>query len=151
MTIVLTNCTNRKIGVTMPGLTPDGLAPGSIDFVAQQWLIRLRNTSANKPAREMYCGRSFREAEASARTLNCPLYVVSAGLGIINSDHAVPVYNLTTVPRTNNSILNKVYGNSSPKDWWSRIVRKNPFGASLNDILLTHPDGLILLALSAPT
>jgi hypothetical protein len=148
MTIVITNCTNRKIGTVLPGLTTDYLAHGSIDYVARQWLVKLKSATAKKPAREIYCGRSFREAEASAFTLKCPLYVVSAGLGIINADHSVPIYNLTIAPGTNDSILNKVRGNTSAKAWWSKIARHNPFGSSLISILEDHPDDLILLALS---
>jgi len=148
MTIVITNCTNRKRGYVAPGLSPENLAPGSIDSVSQQWLSRLKISPANYPAREVYCGRSFREAEASATILNCPLYIVSAGLGIINAKHFIPNYNLTVVSGTTNSILDKVHGDTSAKAWWSRITPNNPFGTSLVDMLNHHRGDLILLALS---
>ncbi len=148
MTIILTNCTNRKRGVTVPGLNQDNLAPGSIEFVANQWLALLKGAPAINTAREIYCGRSFREAEASSRTLNCPLYVVSAGLGIIFSELSVPVYNLTVTSKKSDSILNKVCGDVSPRIWWSRVTKGNPFGSSLNTILNNHFDDLILIALS---
>ena len=132
----------------MSGLSPENLAPGSIDSVSQQWLRRLENAPAHNPAREIYCGRSFREAEASAATLNCPLYIVSAGLGIINAELSVPIYNLTVVSGTTSSILSKVNGDASAKAWWSKIAPKNPFGTSLIDMLDQHPDDVILLSLS---
>jgi hypothetical protein len=147
MTIVLTNCTSRKKGVANPTLNQDNLVPGSIESVANQWLALLGNAPAINLAHDIYCGRGFREAEATSRTLNCPLYVVSAGLGVIKSDLSVPVYNLTVTSEKNDSVLNKVCGDSSPRMWWSRISKMNPFGSSLNQILTDHDDDLILIAL----
>jgi hypothetical protein len=150
MTIVLTNCTNRKRGLISPGLTSESLDRGSIDTVAKQWLDRLINAPAENIARETYCGRSFRDAEASATSLKCSLYVVSAGLGIVNSEQKVPVYSLTVSSESTNSIWSKVSDHKSSNAWWSKMVKGNPFGSSLIDTLELHPDDLILLALSRP-
>lgn len=150
MAIILTNCTNRKKGFVDPGLVSDDLDSGPIEAVAKQWITNLKNASAKNLAHETYCGRGFREAEASAISLNCPLYIVSAGLGIVNSKQLIPVYNLTVSPQTINSIGNKFSDHSSPNAWWSRISKENPFGSSLFDTLEHHPDGIILIALSRP-
>lgn len=150
MAIVLTNCTNRKKGIIAPELTTNSLNSGSIEFVAEQWLDRLKNASPTNSVRETYCGRSFREAEASATSLNCPLYVVSAGLGIVNSEQSIPVYNLTVSSRIVNSICNKISSYTSTSEWWSKIVSENPFGSSLADTLALYPEDLILVALSRP-
>lgn len=147
MAIILTNCTNRKRGVIVPSLDQDNLSSGSIESVASQWLALLRSAHAINPARDIYCGRSFREAEAASRALSCPLYVVSAGLGVVNSDLSVPVYNLTAIPNQSNSVLNKICGDISPQTWWSIISRANPFGSPLIQVLNNHSDGLILIAL----
>lgn len=147
MNIVLTNCSNRKKGTTTPKLTINSIIPGPVDYVSEQWLSLLKKTSPANHAREVYCGRSYREAEASASILNCPLYVVSAGLGIVNSDHLIPVYNLTTISGTTGSILTKITDDPSSKAWWSRITRENPFGSSLGDILAQYSGGLVLVAL----
>jgi hypothetical protein len=150
MTIVLTNCTNRKKGPIPLGLNSDNLDSGTVDVVAKQWIDRLVNTSGEKPARETYCGRGFREAEASAIYLSCPLYVVSAGLGIVNAESSIPTYNLTVSSGTTNSIRNKFSESSNTKVWWSRITKESPFGSSLTDTLKWHPEGIILIALSRP-
>jgi len=113
----------------------------------QQWISQLREAPANNFAHEIYCGRSFREAEATAKTLNCPLYVVSAGLGIVKSDVQVPVYNLTVVPGTGHSILNKVTDKTLMTEWWAKIAKESCFGSSLLKTLEQHPNGLILIAL----
>lgn len=150
MAIVLTNCTSRKKGLVAPELTSDNLDPGPIDVVAKQWLDRLKNAPSENIARETYCGRSFREAEASATFLKCPLYVVSAGLGIVNADRSVPVYSLTVSSGSTNSISSKVYDFTSTNAWWSKIAKGNPFGFSLSETLEQHPNDLILIALSRP-
>jgi hypothetical protein len=150
MAIVFTNCTNRKKGIAVPELTLDNLSSGSMDIIARQWLDNLQNASPQNPARETYCGRGFRDAEASAIYLSSPLYVVSAGLGIINSEQSIPVYSLTVSPGTVNSVRNKISDYTSTKTWWSKIVSGNPFGSSLADTLEQHPEGLILVALSRP-
>lgn len=147
MTIIITSCTSRKRGRVAPGLNQDTIAPGSMESVASQWLALLGTAPATNLARDIYCGRSFREAEATSRTLNCPLYVVSAGLGIIKSDLSVPVYNLTVTSKKIDSVLSKVCGDSSPGMWWSKISKTNPFGCSLIQALNNHSDGLILIAL----
>lgn len=150
MTIILTNCTNRKKGGLPPELTIDQITPGPLDYVAHQWMVRLKNTSPTKPARDVYCGRSFREAEESSLALGCNLYVVSTGLGVISADDLVPIYNLTITPGTPNSILSKVQQLASPRDWWSKIICNNPFGYSITDVLNKHPNELVLIALSSP-
>lgn len=121
-----------------------------MDVVAKKWLSRLEKASEQVSARDTYCGRGFRDAEGSAEILQCPLYVVSAGLGIVRSDKLIPSYNLTVGPGSINSVRNKVSGSFSPSEWWTKVVTKNPFGLSLKTILARHPDGLILLALSRP-
>ena len=150
MISILTNCTNRKRGSVTPGLVMGSLTTDSIDNVAKQWIHCLDQAPSVNLAKEVYCGRSFREAVASASLLNCPLFIVSAGLGIVSSDRLIPVYNLTSTPGTQNSITNKITGNFSAKDWWSRVSRGNPFGSSLLEVLEKHLDGLILIALSRP-
>lgn len=150
MAIVLTNCTNRKRGVIAPGLTVEDLQAGPLDSVVQQWVCHLREAPAENFAHEIYCGRSFREAEATAKTLNCPMYIVSAGLGIVKSDVQVPVYNLTVISGTSHSILNKVTDKTLITEWWARITNESYFGTSLLKTLDQHPNGLILIALSRP-
>lgn len=150
MTIILTNCTNRKKGLAAQSLTSDCLEPGSLDIVAKQWIDRLKNAPVENLARKIYCGRSFREAEASATSLNCSLFIVSAGLGIVNSEQLIPTYNLTVSTGTPNSIYNKFSDNASANTWWSHIIKANPFGCSFLNTLEQHPDDIILIALSRP-
>ena len=150
MIVVITNCTNRKRGTVSNLLSASTLDQGSIDAVSKQWIDRLKIMPADKAAREVYCGRGFREAEASAHELNAPLYVVSAGLGIVESNSLVPVYDLTVSLRSPNSIADKVLGSTTPQSWWTKISQNTPYGVSLLSVLGRHPNALILIALSRP-
>lgn len=150
MSVVITNCTNRKRGVVITSLSASSLDVGTVDDVAAQWIERLKNAIAPKVARNTYCGRSFREAESSAISLNAPLYIVSAGLGVVESNSAVPVYNLTVSTGTSNTISNRIIGTTTPQSWWSTISKGTRFGSSLLDVLAKHPNDLILIALSRP-
>jgi hypothetical protein len=150
MPVVITNCTNRKRGAITDVLSAISLDRGSIDAVAKQWIDRLRCAPANRIARDVYCGRSFREAEASALTLNASLYIVSAGLGIVESNRRVPNYNLTVTSGTSNTISKRIIGNTTPRSWWSLISQGTPFGISFLDILSKYPDDIVLIALSRP-
>ena len=149
MTIVITNCTNRKRGVAHPSLNQSNISPGSLEFVLDQWVDSLKNDHDLKLASDIYCGRGFREAEATSRILNCPLYIVSAGLGIINSNSSVPIYNLTASTKQEGSVLRKIQDGSTAIQWWSNISGASPFGTSLQRVMSDHPDDLILIALPA--
>jgi hypothetical protein len=150
MTIVLTNCTNRKSGIANPLLICENLDTSTIGNVAQQWVNRLKEVPPVNSASNTYCGRGFQEAKSSANSLNCPLYVVSAGLGIIKSTQLIPSYNLTISSRSNNSINRKVTDFTSTDKWWSCIANKTIYGSSLFNTLKDQSEGLILIALSRP-
>lgn len=150
MPVVITNCTNRKRGIIPTALSASSLSRGDISAVAAQWIDRLGVAPAEQIARNIYCGRSFREADASAFALNAPLYIVSAGLGIVESHSHVPVYDLTISSGTSSTISRKIVGAVTPQAWWAEVSRGTPFGISFLDILAKHPTDLILISLSRP-
>jgi hypothetical protein len=150
MTVVITNCTNRKRIDVGPILSASSLSRGSIATVAKQWKDRLRKTRAVSLARDVYCGRSYREAEVSANCINSPLYIVSAGLGVVSSHDTIPSYDLTVSTGSVNTISLKIVGNAAPQTWWSLVSKDNPYGTSLNEVLNEHSNELFLIALSRP-
>ena len=150
MPVVITNCTNRKRIDAGPNLSASSLSRGSIATVAKQWKDRLRKTRAVSLARDVYCGRSYREAEASANFINSPLYIVSAGLGVVSSHDPIPSYDLTVSTGSVNTISLRIVGNAEPQTWWSLVSKDNPYGTSLNEVLSEHSNELFLIALSRP-
>lgn len=150
MAIILTNCTSRKRASKCQALSLDSIPPGKLDDVAVQWKNLLMHSKGERAAVDIYCGRSFREAERCSLHLNAPFYVVSAGLGIIKSTTSIPLYNLTVAPGTSASISDKVPAGYSIEKWWSVITDNNPYGTTLLEIIEKHPQDLFLLSLSRP-
>src|SRR5947208_7568321 len=92
---VITNCTARK-ALAVPRLTQArSMRRGSLASLAKEWKWRLRDAERRVPARELYQGRAFQEATKAARLAKTPLYIVSAGLGLINEAELVPPSSLT--------------------------------------------------------
>jgi len=150
MTIIITNCTSRKRSSNFQGLSVENIKNGSFDDVAAQWKLLLEKSLPEQPASKTYCGRSFREAEKCSDLLNAKLYVVSAGLGVINALTPIPWYNITSGFDAPASIGRKITGTYLPSEWWKVITEKNPYGSSLLNTLDKYPAGLILFALSSP-
>lgn len=90
-------------------------------------------------------GRGFSLGRDAAASAGVPLFVVSAGLGLVPGAREVPAYGLTVGARTNDAIAARVDGRFDPQAWW-RLVRIGPF--STNWDALFAGDGLVLLALS---
>jgi len=150
MTIIITNCTSRKRSSPLQDLSVENIHDGSFYDVAAQWRELLKKSLPEHPATKTYCGRSFREVEKCSELLNAPLYVISAGLGVIDANTCIPWYNITTTTGTTASIGRKICDAYSPSEWWGAITLNNPYGKSLIDTLEKNPKGLILFALSRP-
>ena len=75
-------------------------------------------------AEDLYCGRAFTEAIAAASVFAGPLWVVSAGLGLVQSSDFVPSYNLTITPTSDESIQRRLSSDEFRLDAWWRIVNR---------------------------
>lgn len=150
MPVVITNCTNRKRVGDVPAISASSLVCGTLESVAEQWKMLLRSTQTETQAKNVYCGRSFREAEASAEKIDADFYAVSAGLGVISSKALIPTYDLTVSIGSTNSISVKIFDKTTPPQWWSFVSNGNPYGSSLIEVINKHPNQLILIALSRP-
>lgn len=142
-TTVITICSNRKRAPIPPGLHAATLPAGSADEVAAAWAERLQDAAAVAAAREVYCGRAFREAEAAARACGAKLQVISAGLGLVSADTSIPAYGLTLSASQADGVLRKT--SDGPSAWWSALRGASPYNEALRD-----NEGLILAALPAP-
>lgn len=137
--IIITNCTQRKRRGAVPGIRLSDCAVVGHNQI-NGWLKALSNQVLRIPARELYCGRSFQDAAATAEALGGELWVASAGLGLVPAETPIPVYEATATENKPDSI---------PADgpaWFSGLMARSPF-ATAPDI-----DGapLVLAALSSP-
>jgi hypothetical protein len=93
----------------------------------------------------MYLGRSFTEAKWVADALSAPLHIVSAGLGLINSNDEVAPYDLTaSAPRGGLQGTLGVFG-ASTAEWWELLCG----GRNLFELVSRHTAAIVLAALPA--
>jgi hypothetical protein len=150
MAIVVTTCSNRKRCPPDLQLCARDLKPGTLNEVATAWISRLTSAKPVARASELYCGRNFSEADKAARTLRAPLFVLSAGLGLIHADDSIPSYGLTVSSRSPDSVLGKITTASFSVDWWNWGASQSPFARDLSSTLadLGRSGGPVLIALS---
>jgi hypothetical protein len=147
VTLVITTCTNRKRKPISGSLRVSALPQAPIDVVACDWASRLSAASDVFPARDIYGGRSFREALIAADLLEARLLIVSAGLGLVCADTHVPPYASTVLTNSPDSIASRVMGEYAVAAWWQALSVGSPFSQSLA-AAVASTDGLICAALS---
>ena len=164
MTLVITTCTHRKRKPVSDALHIAALAQTDLDGLALQWSQRLAAEPTRFRGEDIYGGRSFREAVTAAELLDAKLFVVSAGLGLIEVATAVPPYACTVLVGAADSVRSRVTGAFSVERWWKVLCKVSPYSVALHDaveevpgpICTTLSDAYIemiaedLLALSAP-
>lgn len=147
--IVMTSCTSRKrkVGTVLQLAAADTSA--SLHDLASQWQRQVQGVCETNlfAASELYAGRAISEAKQTAEALGSPLYIVSAGHGVLRADEAVPAYDVTVSPAPDNRLHRcLVRLQKSPADWWQALIEA--FGAqrSLADLITRSPHATILLA-----
>ena len=121
MLVLVTPCTNRKKRLAVPLLQARNLPLGSQEQAFAEWRHRVLSYTDRQPARETYCGRGFSEALATARATMQPLWIISAGLGLISADEAIPPYDLTLSAASLNSIQTRILSSFCPARWWRQL------------------------------
>ena len=146
-TVVITACTGRKRLSPPRGLWARELAIGAIEHVARDWLGRLGAADDHVPACRLYCGRGFAESVSATQAIGASLFIVSAGLGLVAAETAVPGYSLTITPRSPDNILRRTQPTSSASAWWREIATLSTVSKRFTAVAESHPSGLILFAL----
>ena len=147
MTIVITTCTSRKRKPARSNLHALSLPAADLTTVAGEWCARIRAADARYPAADLYGGRGFKEANTVAERLGVPLLIVSAGLGLVSSDTAVPSYACTVIAGAPDSVLSRLSDGSSASDWWRTISAALPTSSQVK-AAFEASGGLVLAALS---
>lgn len=141
--VVVTNCTARKrAGAPLVRLTPEPLA-ATLGEVVRAWRAALRSQSVVLPAKALYVGRSISEAKSVAEQLRAALFVVSAGLGLVDGDREVPGYDLTAAGARSDLAPVLARYSASISDWWSALTD----GRGLRWLLERASEAVVLLAL----
>lgn len=120
---------------------------GSLVSIAKRWTRNVRKTPPVAQALDVYMGRGFTEAKRVSATLHAPLYIVSAGLGIVSASDAIPPYDLTVAdgPNSLGPLLTRL--GKEPGDWWAALTESVGKHNAISALLEEHPGALALFAL----
>lgn len=145
--LVLVPCSRRKRVPIDPILRASDLKTGSIECLALNWVARLRRARPTVRAEEFYAGRGLSEARMAAAALGARLCIVSAGLGIIESQQKVPAYSLTLAANDPDAIGRKVAGEFSAERWWSALHQALGAKQRTFSTMMSDRRGLAIVAL----
>lgn len=143
--VVVTNCTARKrTGIPVVRFNPPWARQG-LSQAVERWKATLAAQTEVIPAGRLYVGRSISEARTAANGISAELFVVSAGLGLVNSEHLVPAYDLSAA--AGESGLSPILDTLGipVTDWWHALTARQ----GLRWLLKRQPRSVVLLALPA--
>lgn len=148
--LLVTPCTNRKLGLArVSSLSPSLLQVGPQEYVTDQWLSLVQASSYCCSADNLYGGRGFKEALSTVETNRYWLWIISAGLGLINAQTVVPAYNLTVTPDNTHSIQSRISGRPfCARSWWSNLNTRLRGGRDLAALVRSSPHSTVVITLS---
>lgn len=139
--IVVTNCTARKkAGIPLVPFVPNG---NCIQQVAEGWLVALAEQPSRLQAGRLYVGRSILEARNVSQHLGAPLFIVSAGIGLVKSDEPIPGYDMSASGKGTELAVTLARLGASKSDWWHQLGSGKGFGWLLRE----NPDSIVLISL----
>ena len=146
---IVTTCTNRKKASPHPLLCANDLPKGDQQSLLFNWAGRVEKASERIPAIHLYSGRGFSEIRKVTHNKSIDLWVVSAGLGLINGDKNVPPYNLTISPSAQDSVQNRLsVGSFDPKSWWKGLNKQlHNRETPLSDLIKDCKDTIFIISL----
>lgn len=126
--IIVLSCTNRKRKDAYPhNQRLRDIPPAPPRARAAAWIETVAGVPAWGPARDLYLGEYWQAgldlARAAAHRSRTEVYVLSAGLGLVRSDAAVPGYAATFTRGHPDSVLGQ---SESPdavrREWWDALA-----------------------------
>ena len=147
--MIVIPCTERKRFPPDAELRARVLPEGDLSEVAAAWSQRVFSAAPVGAARDVYCGRAFREAFLAVQEMNADLVIVSAGLGLVEVDQQIPSYGLTVVGGRQDSVGRKIVGPVwCPADWWDALRANSPFTSNLKQRIEEAEASVVLMSLS---
>lgn len=146
---VVSPCSARKAKLSSSALCATSLPEGPQAKVGASWLKRLEKAprSGRFTPRELYVGVAIQRIQAAAERLTSPMFVISAGLGLIAGSARVPPYDLTLSPTAASPLSRHTVDTFQPAAWWA-LIQQGPFASPLS--ALAEDEGRVLIALTKP-
>lgn len=145
---IVTICTNQKRFKPSPAGTAAALASATQADLAAQWIALTQSLPHTTTAAELYAGRAFGLARDAAMGTTTPLFIISAGLGLVASDTLVPAYGLTVSRSGAESIWSKVIGPFDASRWFAALAEGSH--AVGWEKVFSPGSGRVLIALTRP-
>lgn len=146
--ILITTCSNRKLQAPSEQLRARNLPKGTLEQTAERWWANVEADSDTHYAKDLYGGRSFREAELASKANTSPLYVISAGLGLIHPDQQIPAYDLTLSRTSEDFIKKKIVEPIDDAEWWETVNVTHGASTPIANLIHKHDDTIVLIASS---
>jgi hypothetical protein len=150
--LVATNCSARKTADPEAHLRARSLPRGTLSSLAHEWRVRCSNATGLVAARRLYAGRGFAIACDVAKSTGAQLRVVSAGMGLVHPETAIPPYSLTLSAGTRDCIFSRANTDEvfSSQQWWQAIRSSMEGARPFERLLNAYPKAMLLLALTWP-
>jgi hypothetical protein len=145
---VIVPCASRKRRTPDTQMRAFSLPNASQTGVINAWRSRLAEVPPDSHADDMYQGRGFLLARKSALAASAPLYVASAGLGLVDTRSRIPSYGISVIDRGDDSIPRRVVGKFDPHEWWNGVAA-GPYSVPVKQLFESRK-GIVLVALSRP-
>ncbi len=144
---IITSCSNRKRATASGVVGIHSIPRDSTANVAKRWMKNVRAARHTKTATELYVGRGFAQAMECKALVCGRLFVVSAGLGLIEGDAQVPNYDLTISPSSSNIERRIIKGEFSCRTWWAEISKLGTQIRGISGLISAYPASLLFIAL----
>lgn len=115
----------------------------SIVQVVEEWRASLSAESSRLQAGRMYVGRSILEARNVSNDIGAGLFIVSAGIGLVESGEQIPGYDMTASGKVSELAMTLARFGASKSDWWSLLTSSKGFSWLLRE----NPDAIVLVSL----
>ena len=150
--MLITNCTARKRLRAPANLQINSVPRGPMLEMAQEWAQRVRLAPCLLPARRMYMGRGILESGRAAALADGDLYVLSAGLGLVKANEAIPSYEATISGTSDNNLIRRSRsGRDSSPEWWQHLTQSLGTPQPLRLLVENSPpDTIVIAAISRP-
>ena len=143
----ITTCSASKAQEITLGARIQDVLCGNQRSVLQSWLSLVQSTAPVVPLWNLYSGRAIRIMKNVAKVLDAPLFVISAGLGLVDICERRPRYDLTISGKGPSSVLTRINDDTfDTTAWWTGVNHND--SAPIANLIRRNADTLFVLALS---
>lgn len=151
---IILSCTNRKRSSKDAPVRLRDIPAGTVADRAAAWIDAVSHQPARYRVRDLYAGEYWHAAielaHAAASRGETRVSVMSAGLGLVDSDDEVPTYAATFTAGHADSVCGRGEPTATRREWWSEITNWARSGSARRLGELAETPGAHLLVCAGP-